>query len=77
MSRIKVRHPGGKEYSFLSTEEFCHAVHRGRISHDWKVYHARRQQWLPVAVHPVFQTGPQDEGSLALTGHPWQAAAPE
>ncbi len=69
MSRIKVRHPGGNEYSFFSSEEFSQAVHRGRISAEWEIFHARRSRWLPVAVHPVFQAGrlPRDERPLAFS----------
>ena len=66
MARIKVRHPGGKEFSFFSSEEFSQAVHRGRISAEWEIFHARRSQWLPVVVHPVFQSESTAPGEKPL-----------
>ena len=66
MSRIKVRHPRGTEYSFFSSEEFSHAVHRGRISAEWEIFHSRRKEWLPVVIHPVYQAGSTPPGERPL-----------
>jgi hypothetical protein len=55
MSRIRVRTPAGDELTFASREELSSASLRGEVRADWKVYHERRRQWLPVTMHPAFR----------------------
>ncbi|HXG43312.1 MAG TPA: hypothetical protein VNJ71_01000 [Gemmatimonadales bacterium] len=55
MSRIRVRTPAGHELTFASREELSSASLRGEVRADWKVYHERRRQWLPVTMHPAFR----------------------
>ena len=55
MSRIKVRNPGGSEFSFHTREDFCHEVVRGNITAEWEIFHAMTNHWLSVRVHPAFQ----------------------
>jgi guanylate kinase len=56
MSRIKVRDGDGVEYSFSTREEFAHAVEQGGVTADWQIFHSTTERWLPVNVHPVYQT---------------------
>lgn len=55
MSRIRVRTPAGDELTFASREELSSASLRGEVRADWKVYHERRRQWLPITMHPAFR----------------------
>lgn len=55
MTRIKVRNPGGKEYSFVTKIEFLHALEGGRITAAWEIYHQSCGRWLPIMLHPAFQ----------------------
>jgi hypothetical protein len=55
MSRIKVRSPGGREYTFVTPIEFLHALEGGRITAAWSIYHQSAAQWLPIMRHPAFR----------------------
>jgi hypothetical protein len=65
MSRVKLRSPMGSEYSFHTEEEFASALAADQVTSDWLVYHERAGQWLPIALHPVFQSHTRHRASLA------------
>lgn len=56
MSRIKVRDADGVEYSFSTREEFAQAVEQGGVTADWQIFHLTGERWLPVNVHPIYQS---------------------
>jgi hypothetical protein len=56
MSRIKVRDGDGVEYSFSTKEEFSQAVEGGGVTADWQIFHSTSELWLPVDVHPIYQS---------------------
>jgi hypothetical protein len=56
MARVKVRSPDGSELAFYTNEEFSEAVGMGSVTSSWEIYHERRSLWLPIAMHPAFQS---------------------
>ncbi|HTS89655.1 MAG TPA: hypothetical protein VMG41_14280 [Gemmatimonadales bacterium] len=52
---IHIRLASGQEYLFRSVEELAHGIQSGLVSETAEIYHGKAQQWLPIAVHPVFE----------------------
>lgn len=67
MTRIKVRSPAGREYTFVTPIEFLHALEGGRITAAWSIYHQSAGRWLPIMRHPAFRasTDPLRLGDLS------------
>ncbi len=65
MAPIRVQTPAGDELVFSSPAELASASRRGEVRADWKVFHERRNRWLPITMHPAFKEPDAAAESLA------------
>lgn len=52
---FRVRFASGEETVFQSVDELAEGIQRGAVPPTAEIFHAKSQQWLPIAIHPVFE----------------------
>jgi hypothetical protein len=69
---FRIRLASGQEVAFRSVEDLAVGIRNGAVPATAEIFHTKSQQWLPVAVHPVYE-----QASVRVTGTPGDGNAPE
>jgi hypothetical protein len=57
---FRIRFTSGEEAIFRTVDELADGIRKGLVPATAEIFHAKSQQWLPIAVHPVYpQTAPR------------------
>lgn len=52
---FRIRLASGKEAVFRSVDELAEGIHSGIVPSTAEIFHGKTQQWLPIAVHPLYE----------------------
>jgi len=63
---FRIRFASGQEASFGTVDDLAEGIRSGAVTARAEIYHAKSQQWLPIAVHPVFEQTTGRAGAAAV-----------
>ena len=52
---FRIRFASGEEASFRTVQHLAEGIRSGVVPATAEIFHAKSQQWLPIAVHPVYE----------------------
>jgi hypothetical protein len=71
---FRIRLASGKEAVFHSVDELAEGIHSGIVSSTAEIYHGKTQQWLPIAVHPLYEQATGRTSTLVVEADPEEFA---
>ena len=51
---FRIRFASGEEASFRTVDDLAKGIRSGAVPATAEIFHTKSQQWLPIAVHPVY-----------------------
>jgi hypothetical protein len=63
---FRIRFASGEEASYRTVDDLAEGIRSGVVQATAKIFHAKSQQWLPIAVHPVFEQSAGHAGAAAV-----------
>lgn len=52
---FRVRFASGEEAAYESVDDLADGIRSGAVTATAEIFHAKSQQWLPIAVHPAYE----------------------
>lgn len=65
---FRIRFASGEEALFRTVDELADGIREGLVPATAQIFHAKSQQWLPIAVHPVYPHTAPSAASAAGEG---------